>query len=305
MDLADKVCVITGSGGGLGKEFALRLLEMGCKVVISDVNEELGRNTASEFKEKYGPSRATFIGCDVTKADQIKALFDEAEAFFGNQPIDMLVNNAGVMGEREGWKACMDINLYGVLHGCTQMLDRVQQGRDVTGNKDYVIVNVSSILGLFTGVEPKGWAYNTSKCGVVTATRCMVAAHPRVRVMCLCPSVTKTPILEACTAQEVEKMRKDVGGIMDATQVGDAFVRLLTDGQSGDVVGVWKDTPPYYIPNTSMPIFIFWTVCAMAYRLWPASLTPTVISTKHMALSFLVIVLLHVLSIVATYMLLF
>ena len=83
----------------------------------------------------------------------------------------------------------------------------------------FTVINVSSILGLFTGHEPEGWAYNTSKCGVVVATRAMATVHKSVRVMCLCPSVTKTPILEGCSHAELDQMKKDVGGFMDSKQV--------------------------------------------------------------------------------------
>ena len=124
MDVQDKVCVITGSGGGLGKEFAGRLLAMGSKVVICDINESLGRETAKELREIYGGGKIIFVHCDVTKADQVKEVFDKTEAEFGD--VDILVNNAGVMGEKEGWKLCLDINLYGLLFGCNEMFDRVK-----------------------------------------------------------------------------------------------------------------------------------------------------------------------------------
>ena len=92
--------------------------------------------------------------------------------------VSLLVNNAGVMGEREGWKLCLDINLYGVLLGCDQMFRRATPS-DHRGSPEeapaedpqLTVINVASILGLFTGHEPKGWAYNASKSGVVVATR--------------------------------------------------------------------------------------------------------------------------------------
>ena len=88
--------------------------------------------------------------------------------------VSLLVNNAGVMGEREGWKLCLDINLYGVLLGCDQMFKRATPSVDCsspTEDPQLTVINVASILGLFTGHEPKGWAYNASKSGVVVATR--------------------------------------------------------------------------------------------------------------------------------------
>ena len=58
----------------------------GCNVVISDVNGSLGRGTADEMEEIFGPGRVTFVHCDVTKPEHWQTLFDEAEkAFGGNQ----------------------------------------------------------------------------------------------------------------------------------------------------------------------------------------------------------------------------
>ena len=89
--------------------------------------------------------------------------------------VSLLVNNAGVMGEREGWKLCLDVNLYGVLLGCDQMFKRATPSDDSpeapAEDPQLTVINVASILGLFTGHEPKGWAYNASKSGVVVATR--------------------------------------------------------------------------------------------------------------------------------------
>ena len=142
-----------------------------------------------------------------------------------------MVNNAGVMGEREGWQTCLNINLQGVLLGCDEMFRRATGATTeaTTGHPKFTVVNIASILGLFTGHEPKGWAYNTSKCAVVVASRAMANVHKSVRVMCLCPSVTRTPILEGCSQGELEKMRKDVGGFMEAKQVNkcDYFNQVL------------------------------------------------------------------------------
>ena len=79
--------MITGSGGGLGKEFAGRLLAKGCKVVISDVNAALGEATTDELADIFGENKVTFVQCDVTKADHWESLFKEAELTFGGQKV--------------------------------------------------------------------------------------------------------------------------------------------------------------------------------------------------------------------------
>ena len=66
MDIQNKVAIITGSAQGLGKAFAIRLLEAGAKVCLSDVNRESGEATLAELQEKYGKGWVGFVSCDVT-----------------------------------------------------------------------------------------------------------------------------------------------------------------------------------------------------------------------------------------------
>lgn len=63
---SNKIAIITGSAGGLGKEFARRLLLEGASVCLSDVNSDLGAETLAEFSSEFGENRVCFIKCDVT-----------------------------------------------------------------------------------------------------------------------------------------------------------------------------------------------------------------------------------------------
>eukprot|EP00088_Acartia_fossae_P036472 TRINITY_DN37697_c0_g1_i4.p1 TRINITY_DN37697_c0_g1~~TRINITY_DN37697_c0_g1_i4.p1 ORF type:complete len:316 (-),score=27.97 TRINITY_DN37697_c0_g1_i4:53-970(-) len=263
MDIEDKVFIITGSAGGLGKAFAEKLLRRGARVCLSDVKVDLGAETLQEFSSKYGEESVLFQKLDVTNESNFRSVWTETEKYFGNK-VYCLVNNAGVMGEREGWKLCMDINLTAIMQ--TSNVATQKMGKS-SGGEGGTIINVSSILGLFCAQQPKGFPYNVSKSGVVTLTRCMGSKDfyekENVRVLCLCPSVAQTPILDACTDKEIAKMSKDVGGIMSPDHVANAFMTLLDDGKTGDVMSVWVNSPPYYIPDTGMGLFIFYTTCAM------------------------------------------
>ena len=94
-------------------------------------------------------------------------------------------------------------------------------------------------------------------------------ARTGVSVLCLCPSVAKTPILGGCTEQEISKMKKDVGGLMTPEFVADALVQLLDDNKNGSVMACWNNVPPYYIPDTGMALFILYTTTAMIARYIP------------------------------------
>ena len=77
MDVKNKVCLITGSAQGLGKAFAVKLLEAGAKVCISDVKEDIGKATLEELRVKFGEDRIVYVACDVTKEEQLLNLFDQ------------------------------------------------------------------------------------------------------------------------------------------------------------------------------------------------------------------------------------
>lgn len=267
-DISSSIFLITGSGGGLGKAFAKKLLRLGGRVCISDVNVPLGLKTLEELKQEYG-EKVVFVECDVTKEQDLKRLWEEAERKLKGK-IDCLINNAGVMGEKEGWKMCMDINLMGVLYGTTLAMDRMSRSSGGCGG---TVVNVASILGLFCGTQPKGWAYNTSKSAVVAFSRCIgnqaSFSETGVSVLCLCPSIANTPILKGCTDQELTEMNQQVGGFMEPEDVADALIKLINGQQTGQVMSVWNKVPPYLIPDLNTVQFVSWTTCAMMLRWVP------------------------------------
>merc|ERR1711915_1161553 len=82
MDVKGKLVVITGSGQGLGKAFALRLLNAGAKVCLSDLREDTGLATKEEMEERFGKENVHFMKCDVTKQEELTALYDGAEEHF-------------------------------------------------------------------------------------------------------------------------------------------------------------------------------------------------------------------------------
>ena len=146
----DKVAIVTGSAGGLGKEFAKRLLDHGCKVCLSDINQKLGDETRSEFSNVYGSKSINFVSCDVRKNDQVQNVFKEAKEYFNVEKIDILVNNAGVSdSDKFDWRMVIEINYLGVMNGTTIAMEEMSKSGGT-------VVNVASILGLFCAGRPKG-----------------------------------------------------------------------------------------------------------------------------------------------------
>ena len=140
--IQDHVAIITGSAQGFGKEFAIRLLEAGSKVCISDVNPELGRITTDELKELFGEEKVSFKECDVTNKEEWEALWNHAERYFGDQ-ITLLINNAGI-GPEYGWKKCLDVMLTGTSYGTFLALEKMSITNDKKGGR---IINIASMAG--------------------------------------------------------------------------------------------------------------------------------------------------------------
>lgn len=198
-ELDGKVAVVTGGGSGIGRALCGELARRGARVVAADVDAAGAEETAAGIRAgaagpEAGP-RALARRVDVTDPGDVEALMAETVRDFGR--IDFLFNNAGVSANGEfqdigpeHWKRILDVNLWGVVHGCRAAYPRmVRQG---FGH----IVNTASLAGLIPGSLTS--AYSASKHAVVGLSLTLRAeARTRgVRVTALCPGYIRTPILK-------------------------------------------------------------------------------------------------------------
>ncbi|MCU1644754.1 MAG: putative oxidoreductase SadH [Nocardia sp.] len=187
--------VVTGAGSGIGRAFAVELGRRGGRVICSDIDAERARETVELVTAAGG--KAFDTSCDVSRIEQVEALANTAEQWFG-KPADIVVNNAGIGrgGEVIGdaplseWHQVLDINLWGVIHGCHVFTPRLR----AAGHG--AIVNVASAAAF--GVAPRMAAYNVSKAGVLALSETLAAelSGTGVGVTVLCPTAVKTNILE-------------------------------------------------------------------------------------------------------------
>jgi NAD(P)-dependent dehydrogenase (short-subunit alcohol dehydrogenase family) len=233
MGLPDRMrAVVTGGASGLGRAIAEEIGARGGEVVVADVNAGGAEETVGRVERAGG--RAWAFRCDVGDAAEVDALAREAERRMGET--DLIVNNAGVaVGGPvdtvpiEDWRWIVDINLWGVIHGCRAFLPRMRE------RGSGFVLNVASVAGL---VSPPGMApYNVTKAGVVALSETLHADHRKegIVVTVLCPSFFKTNIVEAGRGADErmkEMARKQMArSRVQAADVARAALRALDRGE--------------------------------------------------------------------------
>lgn len=216
MDLDGARAVITGAGSGLGRALCLELARRHGRILLSDKNLPSAEETAHQVEQ--AGSKALVLACDVTQPDQVEALAEHAFTQLGG--VDLLVNNAGVVaagavGELplSEWKRVLDVNLWGVIHGCHAFTPRLkQQG---SGH----ILNIASAAGLLSAgyLAP----YNVSKAGVVSLSETLyLELQPAgIGVTVACPTFFRTNI--AASAQYTDpKLGKAGTRLVDEARLG-------------------------------------------------------------------------------------
>lgn len=178
-ELKGKVAIITGGASGIGLATVEAFLDKGSKVVLSDYNEELGKQQADRLAEK---GEVIFVKADVSKEEEVKALVDKTVETFGT--VDVIFNNAGIgsQGEThalsyEDYEKVIKINQDGVFFGAKHALNVMRE------NGGGVIINCASILGLVG--EPTAFAYNAAKGAVVLMTKSLALQYAKDNVRCV------------------------------------------------------------------------------------------------------------------------
>jgi NAD(P)-dependent dehydrogenase (short-subunit alcohol dehydrogenase family) len=207
MRLADKVCVITGAGSGMGRVAATMFAAQGARVVVADTNEAAADETVAAVTGAGG--QAVAVRADVSKEADARAMVDAAISSFGR--IDVLYNNAGIMPEAdhsvidtsvEDWDRVMAVNVRGVFLGCKYAIPKmVEQG---SGS----VINISSFVAILGCSNPQD-AYTASKGAVLALTKSLAVqfAPKGVRTNAICPGPVETPLLMDWLVKDEEAKR--------------------------------------------------------------------------------------------------
>jgi len=235
--MKDKVVLVTGGAAGIGKATAMRFAEEGAKVVICDLDEEKGQQTAKELG-----GGAAFYKVNVAKRAEVREWVAKVVEKYGR--IDVIVNNAGILrdgqvvkvkdGEvvkemSEGdWDLVIDVNLKGVFN-CAQavMPQMIKQ-------KGGVILNATSIVGEDGNFGQTN--YVATKAGVIGMTKVWTRELGKygIRVNAVAPGFTATEILTSMPEKIIEgmKAKTPLGRMGEPRDIANAYLFLASDEAS-------------------------------------------------------------------------
>jgi NAD(P)-dependent dehydrogenase (short-subunit alcohol dehydrogenase family) len=234
--LTDKVCVVTGSGSGIGRATAIEMGRQGARVVVNDVNDDQGAETVTLVEETG--AEATYVHCDVRSEDEIRALMAAAVERFGG--IDVLHNNAGVHDTDfasnptvdslplDVWTSVYEINMRGVWLATKHAALHLRASQ-----RGPSIVNAASIGGLVG--YPMASAYCSTKGAVLQLTKATAIDLAPVRCNAYSPGSIDTPMVQK---------------YIDSAEDRDAILRALTGS--------------HLIPRLGQPVEVAKLVCFLA-----------------------------------------
>jgi NAD(P)-dependent dehydrogenase (short-subunit alcohol dehydrogenase family) len=231
--LDGKVCVITGAGGGMGREAALLFSAEGARVCVADVDGDAAERTAADARDAFA------VRADVAVEGSVRRMFEQTAERYGG--VDVLYNNAGISPADDAsiletgldaWDRVQAVNARGVYlcckHGIPYLLER--------GGGS--VVNVASFVAL-VGAATSQISYTASKGAVLSLSRELAVQFARqgVRVNALCPGPVETPLLlrifgDDPAAYERRRVHLPMGRLAKPREIVNAALFLASDEAS-------------------------------------------------------------------------
>jgi NAD(P)-dependent dehydrogenase (short-subunit alcohol dehydrogenase family) len=232
--LEGKVAVITGAGGGMGREAAIVFTGEGARVCVADVAAAAAEETAG-----LCDGEALAVRVDVADEDSVRTMYEAAKERFGG--VDVLYNNAGISPPEdagiletsvEAWQRVQDVNAKGVFlcckHGIPLLLER--------GGGS--VINVASFVAVI-GAATSQISYTASKGAVLALSRELAVQFARqgIRVNALCPGTVETPLLRGIWGDDPQAAQRRLvhipaGRLAQPREIVNAALFLASDESS-------------------------------------------------------------------------
>jgi NAD(P)-dependent dehydrogenase (short-subunit alcohol dehydrogenase family) len=238
MKLKHKVAIVTGAASGIGRACAVAFAREGAKVVVADRNEDGGNETISAIAAEG--HECWFAQVDVAKEDDVKRMISDTIERWGE--INILFNNAGVvlvktveeMTEDE-WDRVMSINVKAAFLSTKHVVPHMRR------NGGGVILNTGSIASLSGQVGTPAYSASKGAIALLTKSLALDLGRDKIRVNCICPGITDTPMLREHLGHGPEGeerirarlSRVPLGEILSPEDVARAALYLVSDDSAG------------------------------------------------------------------------
>jgi NAD(P)-dependent dehydrogenase (short-subunit alcohol dehydrogenase family) len=225
--------VITGAGGGMGREAALLFSSEGARVCVADIDGDAAQATATEARDAFA------IEVDVADDASVRRMYEATAERYGS--VHVLYNNAGISPaddasiletEVDAWQRVQDVNTKGVYLCCKYGIPHV------LGAGGGSVINVASFVAL-VGAATSQISYTASKGAVLALSRELAVQFARrgVRVNALCPGPVETPLLlrifgDDPAAFERRRIHLPMGRLAKPREVVNAALFLASDESS-------------------------------------------------------------------------
>ena len=247
---AEKVAVVTGGAGGVGRALVRALTHEGAAVMVADLSADGCRSLVEEIEKEHAGAIGFVAGDLRDRAFCERVVAETVERFGG---VDVLFNNAGIIPRGttletsdDMWHSALDVNLTAMFYLCRAAIPVMKE------RGGGAIVNTSSVWGVYPG--PGHIAYCTSKGAVASFTKSLGRDHAAdgIRVNAVCPHEINTPMLRSGFERRgldpqkaVEDLNKTVplGHVAEPEEIADVMVFLASDearyiaGETVEVTG--------------------------------------------------------------------